>query len=54
MAEEGEAVVVMVGEEAEAAGAPMARFSMDYTAKTSKTASTQVRCNRWVLKGTST
>ena len=37
----------MVGVEAETEGAPMDRFSMEWTAKTSNDASTQLRCNIW-------
>ena len=54
MEAEAKAVVEVVGAESEAAGAPMARSSMDWTAKTSKDASNQARCNRWVLKETPT
>ena len=45
---------VMVREEDEAAGAPLAHYSVEWTANTSNNASVQVGCNRWVLKETPT
>ena len=49
-----EALVGVFGAYAQAVDAPMARSSMEWTANTSNGASTQVKCNRWVLKETPT
>ena len=50
----GEAMFGMVGAESDSSDAPMARSSMEWTAKTSIDASTLAICNRWVMKETPT
>ena len=53
-AAEVEALVGVFQAEVEAVDAPMAPSPMEWTANTSNGASTQVKCNRWVLKETPT
>ena len=47
-------MVGVVREEAKTKGAPMERSSMEWNDNNSNDASTQARCNRWVLKENNT